>query len=72
MTLTYEQLYKLFCPDVNWHTARLKAVTVDQKAEWCVQFNEYCKAVERAAKREIRAHCLMIQGEIDRNKALGG
>ena len=72
MALTYEQLYTLFCPDVDWHTARLKAITEVQKAEWYTQFNEYCKAVERAAKIEIRAHCLMIQGEIDRNKALKG
>lgn len=70
--IKYEDLYKLFCPDVNWHTARLKAITEEQNAEWYKQFNEYCKAVERAAKTELRAHCLMIQGEIDRNKALRG
>jgi hypothetical protein len=72
MALTYDQLYRLFCPDVDWHTARLKAITDDQKAEWHLQFNEYCKAVERAAKEEIMAYTLMIQGEIDRNKALRG
>jgi hypothetical protein len=70
--LTYEQLYSLFCPDIDWHTARLKAITEVQKAEWYKMFCEYCRAVERAAKTEIRAHCLMVQGEIDRNKALRG
>jgi hypothetical protein len=70
--IKYEDHYKNFCPSITWHEARLQAITEAQKAEWYKVFCEYCRAVERQAKSEIRAHCLMIQGEIDRNKALKG
>ena len=72
MTLSYEDMHKLFCPDTSWYEARLKAITNELKEEWLLAFSEYCKCVERAAKREIMTYAKGLQGEIDTQRILHG
>jgi len=68
--VTYEDMYKLFCPAENWYEARLQAVTDDQKEKWMIAFTEYCKAVKSKARGEILAYTRGLQGEIDTQRIL--
>ena len=64
MTLTYEDLHKLFCPADSWYESRLRAITDDQKKEWMKSFMEYCKCVRRQANKEIKEYAMKIEAEI--------